>query len=162
MAIEANGSNPAGNNIGGYDNEFHRFSITLVNEYGGVTESFKTGETVAAQVMYYMPFTGPANFTIEKDGKTYAFTVEFPELPVATKDDNGDGDGDGDGNGKTCDGVNVDDLPIYPNFPRKDWQGNPDHANANDMMVHNNAVWKALWWTKSEPGGDEWQKVCSL
>ena len=157
MAIEDNGSNAAGNNIGGFDNEFHRFSITLINEYGGVTESFKSGETVSAQVMYYMPFTGPANFTIEKGGKTYAFKVEFPYLPEATK-----GDGDGDGTGKTCDGVNVDDLPIYPNFPRKDWEGNPDHANAGDMMVHNNAVWKAKWWTKSEPGGADWDNVCNL
>ena len=83
--------------------------------------------------------------------------MEFPYLPEATK-----GDGDGDGTGKTCDGVNVDDLPIYPNFPRKDWEGNPDHANAGDMMVHNNAVWKAKWWTKSEPGGADWDNVCNL
>ena len=161
MAIEANGSNAAGNNIGGFDNEFHRFSITLINEFGGVTESFKAGETVAAQVMYYMSFTGPANFTIEKDDKKYAFKVEYPELPEATKADDGDGDSDGD-TGKICDGADVDKLAVYPNFPQKDWQGNPDHANANDMMVHYSAVWKALWWTKSEPGGADWLEVCSL
>jgi GH18 family chitinase/chitodextrinase len=158
MTIEANGSNAASNNIGGFENEFHRFAITLLHEFGGVTESFKTGETVAAQVMYYMPFTGPANFTLEKDGKTYAFKVEYPDLPEATADDNDDGNGDG----TTCDGINVDELPVYPNFPRKDWQGNPDHANANDMMVQNNVVWKALWWTKSEPGGADWLEVCRL
>ncbi|MFT5755825.1 MAG: GH18 family chitinase/chitodextrinase [Alteromonadaceae bacterium] len=157
MAIEDNGSNSVGNNIGGFDNEYHRFSITLINEFGGVTESFKAGETVSAQVMYYMPFTGPANFTIEKGGKVYAFKVEFPELPEATKDD-----GDDDGDGKTCDGVVVADLPIYPNFPRKDWEGKPDHANAGDMMVHSEAVWKAKWWTKSEPGGADWENVCNL
>jgi chitinase len=155
MAIEDNASNAKGNNIGGFDNEFHRFSITLVNEYGGVTESFKAGETVSAQVMYYMPFTGPANFTIEKNGKTYAFKVEFPDLPEATKDD-------GDGGGKTCDGVNVEDLPIYPDFPRKDWEGKPDHANAGDMMVHSEVVWKAKWWTKSEPNDADWINVCNL
>lgn len=156
LAIEANGSNPVGNNIGGFDNEFHRFSITLINEYGGVTESFKPNETVNVQVMYYMPFTGPANFTIEKDGKRYAFKVEFPGLPEAKKDDGGDD------TGKTCDGVNVDELPIYPDFPRKDWQGNPDHANTGDMMVHSETVWKAKWWTKSEPSEAEWVKVCNL
>jgi len=156
LAIEANASNAAGNNIGGFDNEFHRFSITLINEFGGVTESFKPNETVNAQVMYYMPFTGPANFTIEKGSKRYAFKVEFPALPEAKKDDGG-----GD-TGKTCDGVDVESLPIYPDFPRKDWQGNPDHANAGDMMVHNSIVWKAKWWTKSEPSEAEWEKVCDL
>lgn len=156
LAIEDNASNAAGNNIGGFDNEFHRFSITLINEFGGVTESFKPNETVNAQVMYYMPFTGPANFTIEKGGEKYAFKVEFPALPEAEE-------GDGDGNtGETCDGINVDELPHYPDFPRKDWQGNPDHANAGDMMIHNAAVWKAKWWTKSEPSQAEWEKVCEL
>ncbi len=154
LAIESNGSNAAGNNIGGFDNEFHRFSITLVNEYGGVTESFKPGETVNAQVMYYMPITGPANFTIEKGTRTYGFKYEFPALPEASKEDDEPGD--------TCDGINVDDLPVYPNFPRTDWQGNPDHANAGDMMVHNLAVWQAKWWTKSEPGTANWEKVCDL
>ncbi|WP_340679104.1 glycosyl hydrolase family 18 protein [Paraglaciecola sp.] len=156
LAIEANRSNAAGNNIGGFDNEFHRFSITLINEFGGVTESFKPNETVNAQVMYYMPFTGPANFTIEKNGKKYAFKAEFPTLPEAKK-----GDGGGD-TGETCDGINVEQLPHYPNFPRKDWQGNPDHANAGDMMIHSAAVWKAKWWTKSEPSDAEWEKVCDL
>lgn len=154
MAIEKNASNAAGNNIGGFDNEFHRFSITLINEFGGVTESFKPNETVDAQVMYYMPFTGPANFTIEKGGAKYAFKVEFPTLPEAEE---------GDGNtGESCDGIKLDELPHYPDFPRTDWQGNPDHANTGDMMIHNNAVWKAKWWTKSEPSQAEWEKVCEL
>jgi len=160
LAIDNNGSNAAGNNIGGFDNEFHRFSITLVNEYGGVTESFKTGETVEVQVMYYMPFTGPANFTIEKAGKSYAFKVEYPQLPDAAPGD-GDGDGDGDNTG-TCDGVDISTIPVYPNFPRTDWEGKPSHALAGDFMVHSSAVWKAKWWTSSEPGSGDWEKSCDI
>ena len=53
-------------------------------------------------------------------------------------------------------------LPIYPDFPQKDWAGNPSHANQGDMMVHNSAVYKAKWWTSSEPGGADWEKVCAL
>lgn len=155
MAIEANASNAAGNNIGGFENEFHRFSITLLNEFGGVIESFKPGETVIAKVMYYMPLTGPANFTIAKGAKSYAFKAEYPGLPEAKK-------GDGGGTGQSCDGVNVEDIPVYPDFPQKDWQGNPDHANAGDMMINNQVVWKAKWWTNSEPGGADWLQVCSL
>lgn len=156
FAIETNASNTAGNNIGGFDNEFHRFSITLINEFGGVTESFKPGETVNAEVMYYMPFTGPANFVIEKDGNSFAFKSEFPTLPEAEL-----GDVDG-GTGQTCDGIDVDSLNVYPNFPRTDWQGNPDHANTDDMMIHDGVVWKAKWWTKSEPSNADWEKVCDL
>ncbi|MEW6991762.1 glycosyl hydrolase family 18 protein [Colwelliaceae bacterium 6441] len=161
MVIETNRSNAAGNNIGGFDNEFHRFSITLINEFGGVTESFMPGETVDAQVMYYMPITGPANFTIEKDGKTYAFKVEYPELPEAT---NGDGDGDGDGdNTGTCDGVKIEDIHVYPDFPRLDWAGKPSHAVSGDLIIHKNAVWRARWFTNEEPGvAMVWDKVCSL
>jgi len=159
MAIDHNASNSAGNNIGGFENDFHRFSITLTNEWGGVTESFNPGQTVNAQVMYYMPISGPVNFTIEKDGKVFAFKAEYPNLPEATSGGGGDGGG---GNDTTCDGIDVATLSIYPEFPQKDWQGNSSHANQGDMVVHNNAVFKAKWWTNSEPGGSDWDNVCNL
>jgi len=158
MAIDANASNAAGNNIGGFENEFHRFSITLTNEWGGAAESFAVGETIDAQVMYYMPISGPVNFVIEKDGKSFAFKSEYPNLPEATTG----GTGDGGGTGTGCDGVDVSTLAVYPDFPQKDWAGNPSHANQNDMMVHNSAVYKAKWWTSAEPGGADWDKVCAL
>ncbi|MBE0362554.1 chitinase [Pseudoalteromonas ulvae UL12] len=159
MVVEKNASNAAGNNIGGYENEFHRFSITLVNEFGSVVKSFLPGETINAQVMYYMPITGPVNFTIEKDGKVYAAAFEYPHLPAATQPGNGGGGGNADG---TCEGVKIADIPVYPDFPRKDWAGNPSHANAGDLLVHNNGVFKAKWWTATEPGTSDWTKACSL
>ncbi|MBU2893442.1 chitinase C-terminal domain-containing protein [Colwellia sp. D2M02] len=162
MEIEQNGSNAAGNNIGGYENEFHRFSITLTNEWGGTAESFTTGQTVNAQVMYYMPISGPTNFTIEKDGKVFAFKAEYPKLPEATSGGNGGGDTGGGNGTTTCDGINVAGLSVYPEFPQKDWAGNSSHANAGDMVVHNNTVYKAKWWTSSTPGGADWDSVCSL
>lgn len=160
MAIDQNASNSAGHNIGGFENYFHRFSITLTNEWGGEAESFSQGQTVNAQVMYYMPISGPANFTIEKDGKIFAFKAEYPQLPEATSGGTGGG-GDG-GTGTGCDGVDVPALSIYPEFPQKDWAGNSSHANQGDMIVHNNAVFKAKWWTSSEPGGADWDDVCTL
>jgi chitinase len=164
MAVEVNGSNAAGNNIGGFENEFHRFSITLNNEWGGQPKDFSAGATVNAQVMYYMPITGPSNFTIEKDGKTYAFKAEYPMLPDATP---GDGTGNPDNGGGdpvgTCEGVDIATIPVYPNFPQTDWAGNPSHAAGGDLMVHNNAVYKAKWWTTSEPGATaDWTLSCSL
>ena len=161
MAIDVNASNTAGDNIGGFENDFHRFSITLTNEWGGEAEPFAPGETVNAQVMYYMPISGPVNFTIEKDGKTFAFKAEYPHLTEATSG-GGTGGGDGGGTGATCEGVDVASLSVYPEFPQKDWAGNSSHANQGDMVVHDNAVYQAKWWASSEPGGSDWDKVCSL
>lgn len=154
MTIEKDAGNAAGNNIGGFENEFHRFAIELVNEWGGVTESFKPGESIDVQVMYYLPITGPVNFTVSTGTNSFAFKSEFPHLPEAT--DNGGG------TGNPCSGVDPTTLPVYPDFPQKDWQGNPSHANAGDMMVHNQAVWQAKWWTSSEPGSSDWDLVCRL
>lgn len=84
---------------------------------GRSTKDFSAGATVNAQVMYYMPITGPSNFTIEKDGKTYAFKAEYPMLPDATP---GDGTGNPDNGGGdpvgTCEGVDIATIPVYPNF----------------------------------------------
>jgi chitinase len=110
--------------------------------------------------MYYMPMSGPVNFSIEKGGKTFAFKAEYPNLNEANSGGN-DGGGD-DGTGTTCEGVDVSNLTVYPEFPQKDWAGNSSHANQGDMVVHNNAVYKAKWWTNSEPGGGAWDKVCDL
>lgn len=158
MAVEVNGSNTAGNNIGGFENEFHRFSITLNNEWGGIPKDFSAGATVNAQVMYYMPITGPSNFTIEKDSNVYAFKFEYPQLPTATAGNTSEPNNSG-----TCEGVAVSSIPVYPNFPQKDWAGNPSHATSGDLMTHKNSVFKAKWWTTSEPGATaDWIKRCSL
>ena len=150
LEVISNGSNAAGNNIGGFDNEFHRFAITLTNEWGGVDEAFAPGQTLDAQVMYYLPMSGPVNFTISKNGKSYAFKSEYPDLPEAT-----DGSG-GNTCGDVVDGVSTDIIPVYPNWP----QG--DHAAGGDMVIHDNTVYRAKWWTNSVPGGADWDLVCSL
>lgn len=160
LTVENNGSNAAGNNIGGFENEFHRFAIELVDEWGNVTESFKPGETVNVPVMYYMPITGPANFTISKGTASYAFKFEQPTLPDATGDSGG-GDGSDNG-GNTCGDLDVSALPAYPDFPHTDWQGNPSHALTGDQMIHNQAVWQAKWWTNKEPSEGDWTFVCNL
>jgi chitinase len=161
MAVDHNASNATGHNIGGFENDFHRFSITLTNEWGGEAESFTTGQTLDAQVMYYMPISGPANFTIEKDGKVFAFKAEYPQLPEATSSGSGGGN-TGGGTGTACDGIDVATLSVFPEFPQKDWQGNSSHANQGDMIVHNNTVYQAKWWTSAEPGSADWDNICSL
>lgn len=151
MAVDVNNSNAAGNNIGGFDNDFHRFSITLVNEWGNTPKSFAPGETINAQVMYYMPVTGPVNFTAEKDGKRYAFKFEHPTLPAAKP-------GDGNGGPIThCEGTPIADIVVYPTFPRQ------THAGAGDLIIDGKGVYKAKWWSNKQPStSSDYQKVCSL
>ncbi len=157
IKVRTNASNAAGNNIGGFENEFHRFSIKLINQYGGIEEAFAPNQSVSAEVMYYMPISGPANFTIEKNGQTYAFKFEYPHLPEATQGSDPDPDP-----GTGCDGIVIADVPTYPNWPQTDWAGNPSHANGGDMMKHNNKIYKAKWWTSAEAGTADWNKVCDL
>ncbi|UDM64105.1 chitinase C-terminal domain-containing protein (plasmid) [Pseudoalteromonas piscicida] len=151
MAVDVNGSNAAGNNIGGFENEFHRFSITLVNEWGGTPKSFAPGETINAQVMYYMPISGPVNFVVEKDGNRYAFTSEYNDLPIATP-----------GTGPTdpvtsCKGTPISQIVVYPNLP----QGT--HAAQGDLIVEGNAVYEAKWWSNKQPSvSSDYTKVCNL
>ncbi|NSY33139.1 glycoside hydrolase [Pseudoalteromonas sp. JC28] len=151
MAVDVNGSNAAGNNIGGFENEFHRFSITLVNEWGGTPKSFAPGETINAQVMYYMPISGPVNFVVEKDGNRYAFTSEYNDLPIATP-----------GTGPTdpvtsCKGTPISQIVVYPDLP----QGT--HAAQGDLIVEGNAVYEAKWWSNKQPSvSSDYTKVCNL
>lgn len=151
MAVDVNGSNAAGNNIGGFENEFHRFSITLVNEWGGTPKSFAPGETINAQVMYYMPISGPVNFVVEKDGNRYAFSSEYSDLPIASP-----------GTGPTdpvtsCKGTPISQIVVYPNLP----QGT--HAAQGDLIVEGNAVYEAKWWSNKQPSvSGDYTKACNL
>lgn len=52
-------------------------------------------------------------------------------------------------------------APEYPNFPQLGWDGKPSHANGGDLMQYQNKVYRAQWWTNSQPGSDgSWQSVC--
>lgn len=48
-----------------------------------------------------------------------------------------------------CSGVSA-----YPNWTASNWAGNYDHANAGDLMQHNNRLYKANWWTQALPGSN--------
>lgn len=59
-----------------------------------------------------------------------------------------------------CDATGVN---VYPDWPQVDWAGNPNHAAGGDKLVHNGAVYQAIWWTRSVPGSDNsWSHVCNL
>lgn len=59
--------------------------------------------------------------------------------------------------GPSCDGVNV-----YPNWTASNWGNVYDHAEAGDLMSHNNNVYRANWYTTTVPGSDDsWTFVSS-
>ncbi|KLV07049.1 chitinase [Photobacterium aquae] len=147
----------AANNIGGLKGEKHRVAFSLPG-----WKNLPAGGTYVLDMVYYLPITGPSNYSVTINGKEYAFAAEQPDLPIGDLNGGGNpggGDGGNPGDG-TCDtnGVNT-----YPNWPQSDWGGNPSHANQGDKMIHDGVVYKANWWTSSVPGSDgSWTKVCNI
>ncbi|MGR5267750.1 chitinase C-terminal domain-containing protein [Vibrio astriarenae] len=142
-------------NIGGLDGTMHRVAFTLPS-----WQALPTGEVYELDMVYYLPISGPANYSVSIGGVDYAFAFEQPDLPlgdISTGDNPG---GDNGGKPGTCDTTG---LAVYPNFSQTDWKGDPSHANQGDKVVHNGAVYQANWWTASTPGSDgSWSQVCAL
>lgn len=40
----------------------------------------------------------------------------------------------------------------YPNWPRQNWAGVPNHAIKGDLMSHKGVIYEALWYTTAVPG----------
>lgn len=144
-----------GNNIGGLKGNFHRVAFTL--------PSWKTlakGETYDLDIVYYLPITGPSNYTVKINGTEYAFAAEYPNLPLADLSA-GNGSGSGTGGGTATDScssknVDVSKVKVYPNWTQNGF------ATGGDQMAYQNKVYKANWWTNSIPGSDSsWSFVCS-
>ncbi|MGR5236609.1 chitinase C-terminal domain-containing protein [Vibrio alfacsensis] len=150
LSVIASGHTRA-NNIGGLDGVMHRVSFSLP-----AWKDLPAGGTYELDMVYYLPISGPANYTVISGGKEFAFKFEQPDLPIG---DLNSGNGGGTEPG-TCDTTG---LVTYPDFPQTDWQGNPSHANQGDKVIHNSVVYKANWWTASEPGSDgSWSTVCNI
>ncbi|EAR10712.1 glycosyl hydrolase family 18 protein [Reinekea blandensis] len=157
LSVISDGSNTAGNNVGGLENTFHRVAMTLP-----AWQTLAPGEEVEVTMNYYLPVSLPSGFRVVIGSNSYGVTQEYANLPIAdlSTDGNDGGDNGDGGNDGSCDATNV---PVYPNWPQTDWQGNPSHASGSDLMVHNNAIWEAKWYTSTEPGSDSsWALVCNL
>ena len=139
------------NNIGGIEGEMHRLAFELPK-----WQTLKNGESYELDFVYYLPISGPANYTVTVNSKDYGFKFESPELPLGDLTTSG-GNDNGEGNqGGNC---ATDGLTTYPNWPQTDWAGNPSHANQGDKIIHNDVVYVANWWSSSEPGSDgSWSK----
>lgn len=140
------------NNIGGLDGVMHRVSFSLP-----AWKDLPAGGTYELDMVYYLPISGPANYSVISGGKEFAFKFEQPALPIG---DLNAGTGGGSIEPGTCDTTG---LVTYPALPQTDWAGNPSHANQGDKIIHNGVVYQANWWTAAEPGIDgSWSTVCNI
>ncbi|EPM4282276.1 chitinase C-terminal domain-containing protein [Vibrio alginolyticus] len=140
------------NNIGGLDGVMHRVSFSLP-----AWKDLPAGGTYELDMVYYLPISGPANYSVISGGKEFAFKFEQPDLPIG---DLNAGTGGGTTEPGTCDTTG---LVTYPALPQTDWAGNPSHANQGDKIIHNDVVYQANWWTAAEPGTDgSWSTVCNI
>ncbi|MDW1966610.1 chitinase C-terminal domain-containing protein [Vibrio sp. Vb0587] len=140
------------NNIGGLDGVMHRVSFSLP-----AWKDSPAGGTYELDMVYYLPISGPANYSVISGGKEFAFKFEQPDLPIG---DLNAGTGGGTTEPGTCDTTG---LVTYPALPQTDWAGNPSHANQGDKIIHNGVVYQANWWTAAEPGTDgSWSTVCNI
>ncbi|BCG20720.1 glycosyl hydrolase family 18 protein [Vibrio alginolyticus] len=140
------------NNIGGLDGVMHRVSFSLP-----AWKDLPAGGTYELDMVYYLPISGPANYSVISGGKEFAFKFEQPALPIG---DLNAGTGGGTPEPGTCDTTG---LVTYPALPQTDWAGNPSHANQGDKIIHNGVVYQANWWTAAEPGTDgSWSTVCNI
>ncbi|WP_226665711.1 glycosyl hydrolase family 18 protein [Microbulbifer aggregans] len=149
LEVIEDGANAGGGNVGGLENEFHRVRFSLP-----AWESLGNGEIWDMTLNYYLPVSGPQSYTATVNGTTYALAFEYPELPVVELS------GEGGGGAQSCTdaGVSTDGLVTYPEWPRS------NHAASGDQIIHNGSVFKANWWTQSEPSATDgsWTLVCSI
>ncbi|WP_260259622.1 chitinase C-terminal domain-containing protein [Vibrio intestinalis] len=66
------------NNIGGLDGVMHRVAFSLPT-----WTSLAPGESYVLDMVYYLPISGPSNYTVKVGTSEYAFKFEQPDLPVA-------------------------------------------------------------------------------
>ncbi|MGD8110307.1 chitinase C-terminal domain-containing protein [Vibrio sp. TRT 17S01] len=88
------------NNIGGLDGTMHRVAFTLP-----AWKDLPAGGTYELDMVYYLPISGPANYTVTVNNVDYAFKFEQPDLPLADLSAGNGGSTGGDTGGDTGTGT---------------------------------------------------------
>ncbi|WP_254304044.1 glycosyl hydrolase family 18 protein [Shewanella sp. VB17] len=164
LTVITDGSNAASGNVGGLEHDFHRVRFIL--------PSYKTiapGGSFGGTIKYYLPVSMPSNFTVSFNGNRYGFGQGDASTPPDDCDLEPTPPGCDDTRPPSTDscadaGIDPSLVPEYPNFPQKDWQGKPSHANGGDQMKDAMSVFVALWWTNTQPSRSraEWKFICNI
>lgn len=107
LSVIASGHTRA-DNIGGLDGTMHRVAFSLP-----AWKTLPAGDSYELDMVYYLPISGPANYSVNINGVDYAFKFEQPDLPLADLSSGNEGDtGGGDtGGGTTEPGDVVEWVP---------------------------------------------------
>ncbi|MGY3571440.1 chitinase C-terminal domain-containing protein [Vibrio paucivorans] len=92
LSVIASGHSRA-DNIGGLDGPMHRVAFSLPS-----WKDLPNGGTYELDMVYYLPISGPANYTVSINGVDYAFRFEQPDLPIGDISSGNTGGGDNGGN----------------------------------------------------------------
>ncbi|MCK6263617.1 chitinase C-terminal domain-containing protein [Vibrio sp. ZSDE26] len=125
------------NNIGGLDGPMHRASFSLPS-----WKDLPDGGTYELDMVYYLPISGPSNYTVTVNNVDYAFKFEQPDLPLGdiSSGGNGGGTGGGDnGGGSTTPGA------VTP------WEAGVTRATNGETYSHEGKCFTA----KNNPGSWE-------
>ncbi|NLS13301.1 chitinase [Vibrio sp. SM6] len=99
LSVIASGHTRA-DNIGGLDGPMHRVGFSLPG-----WKSLPNGGQYELDMVYYLPISGPANYTVKINGVEYGFAFEHSDKAVAdlnqADNDNSNGDNGNGGNGNT-------------------------------------------------------------
>ncbi|MGF1696390.1 glycosyl hydrolase family 18 protein [Vibrio lamellibrachiae] len=117
-------------NVGGLDGPMHRVSFSLP-----AWKDLPAGGAYELDMVYYLPISGPANYTVTVNNVAYAFKFEQPDLPLGDIS-NGGNTGGGDNGGTTPPGS------VTP------WEAGVTQATNGDTYSHNGKCFTA----KNNPG----------
>ena len=76
FGLKVTSSGHSGNNIGGLKGDLHRVSVKLPS-----WSNLTPGASTTLAVVYYLPISGPTNFSVTINGKAYVIRSEQPYLP---------------------------------------------------------------------------------
>ncbi|MDE1229955.1 chitinase C-terminal domain-containing protein [Vibrio aestuarianus] len=121
------------NNIGGLDGTMHRVAFSLPN-----WKSLPAGGVYELDMVYYLPISGPANYSVNINGVDYAFKFEQPDLPVADLSSGGTG---GETGGETG-GGSTDPSNVI------EWIPGSTQVKSGDVVIYDGKCFIA----KNNPG----------
>lgn len=132
LAVISSGHTRA-DNIGGLDGTMHRVSFSLPS-----WKNMANGEVYELDMVYYLPISGPANYTVKINGVEYALKAEYPDLPLADLSQGGDGNG----------GTGGDNGGTNPTGPAVQWEPGVTQAINGTTYLYNDKCFIA----KNSPG----------
>ncbi|MCP2261858.1 chitinase family 18 (EC:3.2.1.14) [Streptoalloteichus tenebrarius] len=134
-------SDHTGPNVGGIKGDFHRVSLKFPS-----WQTLAPGQTAEVQLTYYLPISGPANYTVHFGGKSYAVTQDL---------------GRGVGGTTPTSSTSTTSITTTTTTPPVCDAPAWDRAkayNGGETVSHKGRKWRAKWWTQGEEPGTtgEW------